>query len=76
MNRVSGNYPRETLVKTSVVVGKVFMVESHESQDGSVQVSYMVALHRSLMPELVGFTITRSRLHSSTGQPVGNPFGL
>ena len=71
MNRVSGNYPRETLIKTSVMVGKMFMVESHESQDGGVQVSYMVAVYRGLMPELIGFTITRSRLHSSTGQPVG-----
>ena len=71
MNRVSGNYPRETLIKTSVMVGEMLMVESHESQDGGVQISYMVAVYRSLMPELIGFTITRSRLYSSTSQPVG-----
>ena len=46
MNRVSGNYPRETLIKTSVMVGEMLMVESHESQDGGVQVSYMVAVYR------------------------------
>ncbi len=36
INRIGRDHPRKTLVKPSVVVGQVLVIEAHEAEDGGV----------------------------------------
>ena len=56
-------------VTTGVTVGQVFVIESHEMQDRSVEIMHMNLVFHCRETEFVGRTVGHTTFDSATGEP-------
>ena len=60
-------------VSARVTVGQVFVIESHEVKNGSVEIMNMDLVFHGREAEFVGRTVGHTTFDSSAGEPNGKP---
>src|ERR1700679_1766322 len=65
---VSG-YVRQAEISSTITVGKLGVIDTHQVENGGVQVVHMHPLIDALPPEIIGGAIGHPALHAAAGQP-------
>ena len=73
---VGGDDAGQALVESSVVVGKFFVIQPHEVENGGVQVTDVVSVDDGFVAEFVSFAVVGSGFDAGTGHPIGKSLGV
>jgi len=57
--------------ETVVIIGKAFVIQSHEVEDGGIEIVDGGTSGNCLEPELVAFTVSETLLHAGPGEKAG-----
>ena len=66
----------QLLIKASIKIGQMFRVQSHQMENGGVQVSDMMAVHNRFMAQFIGFPVRCPSPPPGTREPVGEALGI
>jgi len=66
----------ETEVPSCVAVSELFVVESHDVQDGGMEVVDVDQVFHNVVTDVVGFAVNHAAAYISAGQPAGERVGV
>src|SRR5262249_11160797 len=75
-NDIGIEHARQPVLQSTIEISELMMVETHQMQDGGMQIAQVTPVNNGFGTEFVRFTIAHPGFDPAAGQPVGESFRI